>query len=196
MNENFDVEVVPVKIFTVCFFLFLFSLSPAVHADPMDLPAPVREAFTMAGLPLLREKRQSRDFTLETVDGKSITLSRLKGKVVFLNFWATWCGPCRVEMPGMEALHRRYREDGLEFVAVDIMENAAQVRDFLKDNGYTFPVALDAKGSVSGGYGIQAVPSTYILDRDGKIIFFALGARNWDTPAIFTAFERLLRNGQ
>ncbi|MDR3192308.1 MAG: TlpA family protein disulfide reductase [Treponema sp.] len=174
----------------------LFSLSLAAYADPMDLPAPVREAFTKAGLPLLREKRQSRDFTLETLEGGSVTLSGLKGKVVFLNFWATWCGPCRVEMPGMEALHRRYREEGLEFVAVDIMENAAQVRNFLKDNNYTFPVLLDLKGSVSSGYGIQAVPSTYILDRDGKIIFFALGARNWDTPAIFAAFESLLRNGR
>ncbi|MDR1637069.1 MAG: TlpA family protein disulfide reductase, partial [Treponema sp.] len=129
-------------------------------------------------------------------EGKSVTLSRLKGKVVFLNFWATWCGPCRVEMPGMEALHRRYREEGLEFVAVDIMENAVQVRDFMKNNGYTFPAFLDPGGSVSNSYGIQAVPTTYILDRDGKIIFFALGARNWDTPVIFTAFERLLRNGQ
>jgi peroxiredoxin len=162
----------------------------------MDLPSPVREAFTKAGLPLLREKRQSRDFTLKNTEGRSVTLSRLKGKVVFLNFWATWCGPCRVEMPGMEALYRRYREEGLEFVAVDIMEDGGQVRDFLKDNGYTFPVLLDAAGSVSNSYGIQAVPSTYILDRDGKIIFFAPGARNWDTPAIFAAFDRLLRNGQ
>jgi thiol-disulfide isomerase/thioredoxin len=176
--------------------LFLFSFSLAVYADPMDLPAPVREAFTKAGLPLLREKRRSKDFTLKTVEGKSVTLSGLKGKVVFLNFWATWCGPCKVEMPGMEALHRRYREEGLEFAAVDIMEKDTQVRHFLKDNNYTFPVLLDADGSVSNSYGIQAVPSTYILDRDGKIIFFALGARNWDSPAIFTAFERLLRNGQ
>jgi thiol-disulfide isomerase/thioredoxin len=180
----------------VCLFLLLLSLSPAVRAEPMDLPAPVREAFTKAGLPLLREKRQSKDFTLKTPEGKSVTLSQLKGKVVFLNFWATWCGPCRVEMPGMEALHRRYREEGLEFVAVDIMENAVQVRDFMKNSNYTFPVLLDPHGSVSTSYGIQALPSTYILDRDGKIIFFALGARNWDTPAIFTAFERLLRNGQ
>jgi thiol-disulfide isomerase/thioredoxin len=183
------------KIF-VCFFLILFSLSPAVHADPMDLPAPVREAFTKAGLPLLREKRQSRDFTLKTVEGETVTLSRLKGKVVFLNFWATWCGPCRVEMPGMEALHRRYRKEGLEFLALNIMENGAQVRDFLNTNGYTFPTLLDSDGRVSNDYGIQAVPSTYILDRDGKIIAFALGARNWDTPALFTAFERLLRHGQ
>jgi thiol-disulfide isomerase/thioredoxin len=177
-------------------FLFLFSFSLAVQADPMDLPAPVREAFTRAGLPLLREKRQSKDFTLKTPEGRSLTLSGLKGKVVFLNFWATWCGPCRVEMPGMEALYRRYREEGLEFVAVDIMEKDTQVRDFLKSNNYSFPVLLDSSGSVSNSYGIQAVPSTYILDRDGKIIFFAMGARNWDTPAIFSAFEGLLRNGR
>jgi thiol-disulfide isomerase/thioredoxin len=179
-----------------CLFLLLFSLVRLVYADPMDLPPPVREAFTKAGLPLLREKQQSRDFTLKDPEGRSVTLSRLKGKVVFLNFWATWCGPCRVEMPGMEALHRRYREEGLEFVAVDIMEDGDRVRDFLKDKGYTFPVLLDTAGSVSSSYGIQAVPSTYILDRDGKIIFFALGARNWDTPAISAAFGRLLRNGQ
>lgn len=180
----------------VCLIPLLFLFSLVLYADPMDLPATVKDSFTKAGLPLLREKRQIRDFTLKTIDGKNLTLSQLKGKVVFLNFWATWCPPCRTEMPSMEILHQRYKDQGLEFVAVDIMESGAEVSDFLRDNRYSFPVVLDASGNVSSSYGIQAVPATFIIDRDSKIIFSAVGARNWNTPAILTAFERLLANGQ
>jgi thiol-disulfide isomerase/thioredoxin len=180
----------------VCLFPFLLLFSFVLYADPMDLPANVQDSFRKAGLTLLREKRQIRDFTLKTIDGKSLTLSQLKGKVVFLNFWATWCPPCRTEMPSMEILYQRYKDKGLEFVAVDIMESGAEVSGFLRDNSYSFPIALDASGNVSSSYGIQAVPATFIIDRDSKIIFSAVGARSWNTPAIFTAFERLLANGQ
>jgi thiol-disulfide isomerase/thioredoxin len=94
------------KLFTLIPLLLLISF--AVHADPMDVSADVKDAFKKAGMPLLREKRQIKDFTLKTVDGRNLALSQLKGKVVFLNFWATWCPPCRAEMPSMEILYQRY----------------------------------------------------------------------------------------
>jgi peroxiredoxin len=174
----------------------LIPLSFAVHAVPMNLPVDVKDAFSKAGLPLLREKRPIKDFSLKTLEGKTITLSQLKGKVVFLNFWATWCPPCRAEMPSMEILYQRFKNAGLEFVAVDIMESAGEVQNFLKDNPYTFPIALDTNGNVSSQYGIQAVPATFIIDRDNTIIFSAVGARNWNTPVTLTAIESLLKYGQ
>jgi peroxiredoxin len=180
------------KPITIALLFALIAVSSRVYADPMDLPEDVRNAFGNAGLPLLREKRRIRDFTLQTADGRSITLSQLKGKVVFLNFWATWCPPCRSEMPSMEMLYQRYKQNGLELIALDIMEKPSQVQAFMQEYAYTFPVVLDTRGEVSNQYGIQAVPATFIIDRDNTIIFSAVGTRNWSTPGIFAAFERLL----
>jgi thiol-disulfide isomerase/thioredoxin len=177
-------------------FIFFIAAPLVIHAAPTDVSADVKNAFAKAGLPLAKEKRQPSDWTLKTLDGQSRTLSQLKGKVVFLNFWATWCPPCRAEMPSMEALYQRFRNDGLEFVAVDIMESVADVGEFINEYKLTFPVALDANGKVSNGYGIQAIPETFIIDRDGKIILTAVGGRNWNTPAMLAAFEKLLKNGQ
>jgi thiol-disulfide isomerase/thioredoxin len=164
-------------------------------ADPMDLGENVRQAFSRAGLPLAREKRSAVDFSLKLVDGGTVTLSSLKGKVVFLNFWATWCPPCREEMPSMEILYQRFRNQGLELLAVDLMENSKTVSAFLSNNRLSFPAALDSNGRVSSYYGIQAIPATFIVDQDGKIILYTAGGRNWNTPAVTAAFEELLKSG-
>jgi peroxiredoxin len=76
------------------------------------------------------------------------------------------------------------------------MESNSEVRGFIQDGAYTFPVVLDTSGNISGGYGIQSIPATFIIDRDSKIVFAAVGARNWNTPAVFDAFEKLLKHGQ
>jgi thiol-disulfide isomerase/thioredoxin len=165
----------------------------------MDLPAAVKDAFSKAGLPVLREKRLPKDFTLNTVNaitGNQVTLSDLKGKVVFLNFWATWCPPCRAEMPSMEVLHQRFQNEGLVFLSVDIMESSEEVQKFLTNNKLTFTTTLDTSGNVGADYNIQAIPTTYIIDRDGKIIISSVGGRNWNSPAMIAAFVGLLRNGQ
>jgi thiol-disulfide isomerase/thioredoxin len=167
----------------------------AAAADPMDLGENVRLAFSKAGLPLAREKRAVVDFSLKLVDGGTVSLSGLKGKVVFLNFWATWCPPCREEMPSMEILYRRFRNQGLELLAVDLLENSKTVSAFLADNRLSFPAALDSNGRVGSYYGIQAIPATFIIDRDGKIILYTAGGRNWNTPAVIAAFEELLKSG-
>jgi peroxiredoxin len=181
------------KFIALTVFVLLFPLVAA--ADPADPGENVRQAFNRAGLPLLREKAPVTDFSLKLVDGRTVTLDALKGKVVFLNFWATWCPPCREEMPSMEILYRRFRDQGLELIAVDIMESSKAVSAFLSDNDLSFPAALDANGRVSNRYGIQAIPATFIIDRDGKIILYTVGGRNWNTPAIIAAFEELLKSG-
>ncbi|MDR0709019.1 MAG: TlpA family protein disulfide reductase [Spirochaetaceae bacterium] len=181
------------KLIVLTAFAALFPLAAA--ADPMDLGENVRQAFSRAGLPLLREKQPVTDFSLKLVDGRTVTLGALKGKVVFLNFWATWCPPCREEMPSMEILYRHFRDKDLELIAVDIMEGDKAVSAFLSDNNLSFPAALDSNGRVSNRYGIQAIPATFVIDRDGKIILYTVGGRNWNTPAIIAAFEELLKSG-
>jgi thiol-disulfide isomerase/thioredoxin len=173
----------------------IFFAAPVLSAAPQDktIPAEIKNAFAKAGLPVLREKTDIIDFVLPLLDGTNVRLSEYKGKTVFLNFWATWCPPCRAEMPSMEILYQRFRGKGLEFLAVDIQESNKDVADFMKEYKLTFPMALDSTGKVSGNYGIQGIPTTFIIDRDGKIIAAAVGGRNWDTEVMFAAFETLLK---
>jgi len=149
-----------------------------------------------AALSLLRPKpaQPAKQFKLATPDKGQIALSDLKGKVVFLNFWATWCKPCEEEMPAMERLHRRYKDKGLVVLAIsEDVDGASVVGPYLKKHNLTFPVGLDPKMAVAGDYGVWAVPSTFIIDRSGKRILFANGVRQWDGPHADALFESLLK---
>jgi thiol-disulfide isomerase/thioredoxin len=158
-------------------------------------PSGTAKIFDEAGLRLLSSKVSPRDFSLSLPGGETRSLSSYKGKVVFLNFWATWCGPCRVEMPSMEALYNKFRDKGLEILAVNSGEDQVTVSSFLKNEGFSFPALLDSDGRVSANYGIQAIPTTFLIDRDGMIILRLVGSIDWDTPKIHAALESLLSNG-
>ena len=170
---------------------FLICSCPA-KAQGSHSGDPLANAFAEANLRLLSEKVTPRNFSLPTPEGEAISLSDLKGKVVLLNFWATWCGPCRAEMPSMEALFRQYREKGLEILAVNCGEGQAEVHNFMNSNDLSFTAVLDQDGKVSGPLGIRAIPTTYLLNREGKIISMVVGSIDWDTPEIRAALEILL----
>jgi len=145
-----------------------------------------------AKIQVLNQRADPQDFTLPLLNGGNAALSNYKSKIVILNFWATWCPPCRAEMPSMETLYRRFNTQGLEILAVDIGEKANTVQQFIQNNKYTFPVMLDSSKRISGIYGIEAIPTSYILDREGKIIARIVGSIHWDTPEVIAAFEALL----
>jgi len=147
-----------------------------------------------ARIQVLNQPIDARNFTLPLLNGGSASLSDYRGKVVILNFWATWCPPCRAEMPSMETLYQRYNNRELEMLTVNLRENAGTVRRFIQSNGYTFPVLLDADGRVGASYGVEAIPTSFIIDRQGKIIGRLVGAIHWDTPQVFAAFEALLNS--
>ena len=133
------------------------------------------------------------DFTLDLLDGKSVKLSDYRGKLVFLNFWATWCPPCRSEMPAMQALYDKLKDRGFVILAVDLAEEAGVVRDYIRANKLTFPVLLDTSGAVGGTYGAESIPTTYIVDREGRILARGIGAQwKWDSPEMIALFEKLL----
>jgi thiol-disulfide isomerase/thioredoxin len=181
------------KKYLLIFLIITGAASQTLRADPVA-PEVVR-AFTEAGLPVLKDSVRPIEFTLPLLDdGTEQKLSALKGKVVFLNFWATWCGPCRIEMPSMETLYRKYREQGLDILAVNCQEQQRDVAAFMKNNKLSFPAALDRSGEVSMRYGARAIPTTYIIGRDGKIVSRITGSLSWDNPKIFAAFEALLNS--
>lgn len=154
--------------------------------------AVLAELLVAAGLGVPKAPIAADDFRLASLAGANVRLSDYRGRVVFLNFWATWCPPCRSEMPSMERLHRRLRGRGLEIVAVDLQEDAAAVKSFVKDSSLTFTVLLDADGAVGGAWGAQSIPTTYLIDRGGNIIARAIGSREWDSDAMVTLFETIL----
>jgi thiol-disulfide isomerase/thioredoxin len=178
--------------------LFIFSVICAVlfisfpaHVNAQVSPDTAR-LLRNVNIQVLAHPMNPRDFTLQFLDGGSAVLSSYKDKVVILNFWATWCPPCRAEMPSMETFYRRYKEQGLEILAVDLREDANTVRQFVRNNGYNFPVLLDINGKAGSSYGVEAIPTTYIINREGKIIGRIVGSISWDTPQVFTAFDALL----
>jgi thiol-disulfide isomerase/thioredoxin len=124
-----------------------------------------------AAPPSPRQGFAAPDFTLETLDGSQLTLSELRGRPVMLNLWASWCLPCRVEMPAIERVYQRHREDGLVVVGLNVtaQDSEAAARAFAQEFGLTFPIVLDRDGAASARYELMGLPSTYFIDRQGIV---------------------------
>jgi peroxiredoxin len=168
-----------------------WSLLALVVALP---PAARGDAFKE--LDLLRPGRAvaAADFTVAGLTGPPLRLRDFKGKVVFLNFWATWCPPCKEEMPSMERLYRRYKDKGFAILALSIDSGgSAPVGAFVKKLGLTFPIGLDPNTTVANQYTVRGLPATFLIDRKGTIAAVAIGPRDWDGKAAHAAIESLLR---
>jgi len=112
----------------------------------------------------------SRNFTLTDLDGKAVSLSSFRGNsVVILDFWATWCGPCRLTMPVLQRLKDSLGGRGLVVLSIDLRENPATVRSFIQQNGFTMRVLMDSDGAVSGAWGVSGIPSLFVIDKEGNV---------------------------
>lgn len=116
------------------------------------------------------------DFALKDLDGNTVRLSDLRGKVVFINFWATWCPPCRAEMPEIEALHQEYKDKGVVVIGVDIREPETTVRQYIQQGGFSWTIVLDSTGEVAAEYQIAAIPTSFFVDKEGIIRAVNVGA--------------------
>jgi peroxiredoxin len=108
------------------------------------------------------------DFALTALDGRKVTLAEFKGKPVILNFWATWCGPCRREMPGLQAFYDKHRSDGWGFLTVS-KESPETLEAFLRERPHSFPVLVDSGGTVGDLYKVRSIPKTFLIDAEGTI---------------------------
>lgn len=115
------------------------------------------------------------DFTLKSTQGDNLRLSEHRGEVLLVNFWASWCGPCRQEMPLLDALQQRYGDLGFSVVGVNVDKDSALANKLLKDIPVSFPVLLDNTGSVSASYNVSAMPTTVLIDRDGNMRYLHKG---------------------
>ena len=133
-------------------------------------------AAAIAKLEADDQARQKADFTLTDLQGKSWTLRELHGKVVLVNFWATWCPPCRKEMPDLDALYKRFKDEGLVILAVDD-EEAAKVKPFLTERPVTYPILLDPGRKVNDLFHIDGIPKSFVYDRKGKLVAQSIDMR-------------------
>jgi len=134
------------------------------------------------------------DFTLPTLSGAPIRLSELRGKVVLLNFWATWCVPCRLEMPALETLYQRHKDAGLAVLTINLETlSTAGVEAFVQEVRVTFPVALDPSWSIARAYRVLGLPTTYLIDRAGNVVVREVGERDWLDEVSRVAVEGLLQ---
>lgn len=161
----------------------------ALAPSTADLDAALRE------LDLVKPSRSrgAEDFALPALGGGSFRLSEQRGKTVLVNFWATWCPPCLEEMPAMERLWRKHKDAGFVLVAVSVDADPQKVVPFATAHKLTFPIVFDSKMAVAEKYGVRALPSSFLLRRDGGLAALALGPRHWDSKASHRLIEAMAR---
>lgn len=133
------------------------------------------------------------DFTLKSNSGKNLKLSEYRGQVVLLNFWASWCGPCRQEMPLLEKTHNKYKKLGFTVMGVNVEENSTKAKSIVKKKKLTFPVLFDTKSKASKLYQVSAMPSTVIIDRNGKVRYIHKGYKPGDEKTYVKWVKKLIR---
>ncbi|MCL5978674.1 MAG: TlpA family protein disulfide reductase [Nitrospirae bacterium] len=149
--------------------------------------------YSITSTPAFGAQGAATDFTLPDINGKKVSLSEFKGKVVILNFWATWCGPCRAEMPSLNKLYIEFKDKGLAVIAVSVDTSENPVKSFIKKHNLSFPVLMDKNKEVSfDEYGVLGLPTTFIIDKNGIIAEKILGEREWDAPDMKGKIIRLL----
>lgn len=153
--------------------LFLWSPGSLTVNLPEPGAAAGRATATPAPAPIIGAPAP--DFTLTDLAGQTVTLSAYRGQVVLLNFWATWCGPCQAEMPALQQQYAAFKDKGLALVAVNAGEPRADVENFVRAAALTFPVLLDPRGPVNDLYRINALPTTFIINREGVITHLRVG---------------------
>jgi peroxiredoxin len=132
------------------------------------------------------------DFSLPSLSGAPVALADLRGRIVLVNFWATWCKPCEDEMPSMERLHRALPPEGFALVAISVDDDEAKVLAFRDELKLTFPILLDPRKTVSTAYQTHRYPESFLLDREGRIVERYVGPRDWGSQAYVDRIRRLV----
>jgi peroxiredoxin len=173
---------------TLSLLIALTAAAPhRTFAKSLSLDEAIRE------LDLIRppKPKVADDFTIPTANGQTFRLSAQRGRPVFINFWATWCPPCLEEMPALEKLWRKQKDAGFVMLAVTVDANPKLATPFIEKHGFTFTVGLDPKMELANTYGVRALPSSFVVDRDGRLTAVAIGPRVWDNVAAHSLIERL-----
>jgi len=171
--------------------LMLMALRAGTFAQQSKSGGSVDELLKSIGLNKPAMQRAP-DFNLRDANGGTSSLSAYRGSLVLLNFWATWCGPCREEMPSMDQLSRNFGGQGLVVVAVNQRENAALINKFMKTHSLNFATPMDTDGRVAASYRVYGIPVTYLIDGNGQAIGMKSGPRDWSSAEVVSVFRKLI----
>jgi DsbE subfamily thiol:disulfide oxidoreductase len=176
-----------------CLFSFLLLIL-FVGCSPSEQPEKSQGALGVSSSAgqMAGATKLAPDFTLENIAGEVLTLSELRGKVVLVNIWATWCPPCRDELPSMVKFYNAYKAKGVEIVAVSEDTTLAPVLKMVKKIGINFPVVMDKNKGVYASYGATGVPETFLLDKEGVIKYKKIGPFDWTSSGFLRAVDGLL----
>jgi len=166
MNRGIDMA----KMLIIC-LLFAFS--------PLSVAQQAGNGLTRLPEPLL-----ATDFALTDLDGNRHRLSDYRGRVVIINFWATWCPPCRAEMPSMQRAWEQIEKEGILMLGIDVGEDEETIFQFTADYPVEFPLLMDSDSSVTNQWPVIGLPTTVVVDPGGRIVYRAIGSREWDDPAL------------
>jgi thiol-disulfide isomerase/thioredoxin len=180
----------------IILILFAFIAMHVFDADPLakakSESRKLERLYEDMGVLKLPRNTDPIEIRLKDLNGNLVSLSDFRGRIVFLNFWTTWCPTCRIEMPSMEKLHQKFKDQDFAMVTVNIQESAAQVEKFYKNFKLTFTTLLDTTGEVAIGFRIRSIPTTFILDKSGRIIGTIMGPREWGAKKALALFEHLI----
>lgn len=133
------------------------------------------------------------NFFLQDLSGKKVELNHFKGKVVLLSFWATWCGPCKEEMPSKEVLHQMFKGENFILLTISVdYDEKKKVKDFIDKHRYTFPVLIDPQCVTLDLFGIKGIPATILIDKNGRMVGRSIGPKDWKGPEIVSVLNFLL----
>jgi len=139
----------------------------------------------------LADKPQAPGFNLPDENGQLFTLDSFKGKPLIINFWATWCPPCRAELPSMNRAWMKIKDDGIGMLAVNIGEDEDTIFAFTAEQPIDFKILLDKEGQITSSWPVQGLPTTYVVDKDGRLVYVAMGEREWDSDQMLDKVREL-----
>ena len=178
----------------LCLLLIAFAPLMLTAQDTPEMDASA-ERFYRLGFGVPPQPIDAPDIVVPNLTGEKIALSEQKGKVVLLNLWATWCPPCRAEMPAMEKLYQTLKNENFEILAIstrDPRETRAKVVDFVQEYGYTFPILFDeTAAAVPSFYRTGSIPTSFLIDTKGRVVARLIGAYEWDSDEIVQLLREL-----
>lgn len=171
------------------YFLILILFSLPSYAEGTDT------LLLRAGIKPIKGNPMAPNFFLEDLHGKKVELKHFRGKVVLISFWATWCGPCKEEMPSKEVLRQMYKGKNFALLAISVdYDEKKKVKDFIDKHRYSFPVLIDPQCITLDLYGIKGIPATILIDKKGRMVGRSIGPKDWKGPEILSLLNYLLEN--